>query len=218
MRLRASWPQLVIVAAACAFCWPVFTGRIMSPADMLLLWLPWKHALASQFPGFRQPYNPMFDPIQQYLPWRIYATESLRAGLVPLWNPYQFMGTPFLANLQSTLLYPPNVPFLITGAAHGFGVSAILHLSIGGLLMFAFLRALDLRPAAALLGALVFMFNGFTVTWLTYPTLSLWTLMWLPGILLTYERASRSRSGRRCVRCYWGRSSSGGTCRSLRTW
>ena len=191
MRVRAYWPQLVIVAAACGFCWPVFTGRIMSPADMLLLWLPWKHALASQFPDFRQAYNPMFDPIQQYLPWRVYATESLRAGLVPLWNPYQFMGTPFLANLQSTLLYPPNVLFLLTGAAHGFGVSAILHLSIGGLLMFAFLRALDLRPAAALLGALVFMFNGFTVAWLEYPTLSLWTLMWLPGILLTYERATR---------------------------
>ena len=191
MRLRAYWPQLVIVAAACAFCWPVFAGRIMSPADMLLLWLPWKHALASQFPDFHQPHNPMFDPIQQYLPWRIYATESLRAGLVPLWNPYQFMGTPFLANLQSTLLYPPNVLFLVTGAAHGFGVSAILHLILGGLGMFALLRSLALRPAAALLGALVFMFNGFTVTWMEYPTLSLWTLMWLPGILLAYERATR---------------------------
>jgi len=188
----ARWPVLVIIAAACLFCWPVFTGRIMSPADMLLLFLPWKHALASQFPGFHHPHNPMFDPIQQYLPWRIYAVESLRSGLVPLWNPYSFMGTPFLANLQSTLLYPPNLIFLLTGAAFGFGVSAILHLILGGLLMYAFLRTLALRPAAAALGALVFMFNGFTVTWLEFPTLSLWTFMWLPGVLWTYERAART--------------------------
>ncbi len=188
---RAYWPMVVIVAAACAFCWPVFIGRIMSPADMMLLFLPWKHALASQFPGFHGPHNPMLDPIQQYLPWRMYAVESLRSGVVPLWNPYSFMGTPFLANLQSALLYPPNVLFLLTGAAYGFGVSAILHLIAGGLLMYAFLRTLDLRPAAATLGALVFMFNGFTVTWLEYPTLSLWTFMWLPGVLVTYELAVR---------------------------
>jgi hypothetical protein len=175
------------VVAACVFCWPVFLGRIMSPADMLLLMLPWK-SLAPQF-GFTQPHNPMLDPIQQYLPWRIYAVQSLRAGLVPLWNPYSFLGTPFLANLQSTLLYPPNVLFLIFGAAHGFGVSAIFHLAMGGLFMLAFLRALGLRPAAGVFSALVFMFNGYTVAWLEYPTLSLWTFMWLPGILLCYERA-----------------------------
>jgi hypothetical protein len=186
--LRRYWPQAAVVVAACAFCWPVFLGRIMSPADMLLLMLPWK-PLAAQFPEFVRPHNPMLDPIQQYLPWRIYAVQSLRAGLVPLWNPYSFLGTPFLANLQSTLLYLPNVLFLIFGAAHGFGVSAIFHLAMGGLCMLALLRTLGLRPAAGVLGALVFMFNGYTVAWLEYPTLSLWTFMWLPGILLCYERA-----------------------------
>jgi hypothetical protein len=184
------WPIAVIVLSACAFCWPVFAGRLMLPADMCLLMLPWK-ALQSQFPGFHRAYNPMLDPIQQYLPWRIYAVESLREGFIPLWNPYAFCGTPFLANLQSTVLYPLNLLFLITGARYGFGVSAILHLILGGLFMYAFLRTLALLPAAALLGALVLMFNGWTVTWLEYPTLSLWVFMWLPALLLCYERALR---------------------------
>ena len=187
---RTWWPAPAIVAAACAFCWPVFAGRIMLPADMCLLMLPWKE-LQEQF-GFHRPHNPMFDPIQQYLPWRIYAVESVRSGFVPLWNPYAFCGTPFLANLQSTLLYPLNLLFLTTGAKHGFGVSAILHLALGGLFMYALLRTLELRPAAALLGALVLMFNGFTVAWLEFPTLSLWVFMWLPAMLLCYERAVRA--------------------------
>ena len=182
------WPLLFIFGAACAFCWPVFMGKIMSPADMCLLMLPWK-SLQSQFPEFHRAYNQMLDPIQQYLPWRIYAVESLRSGVIPLWNPYSFCGTPFLANLQSTVLYPPNLLFLITGARYGFGVSTILHLTLGGWFMYWFLLELRLRHPAALFGALVFMFNGFTVTWLEYPTLSLWVLMWLPGILLCYEKS-----------------------------
>ncbi|MFB3881140.1 MAG: YfhO family protein [Armatimonadota bacterium] len=186
----AWWPVAVIIASACAFCWPVFAGRIMLPADMCLLMLPWK-SLQAQFPDFHRPHNPMLDPIQQYLPWRIYAVESLRTGIIPLWNPYAFCGTPFLANLQSTVLYPLNLLFLLTGAAQGFGVSAILHLIIGGLFMYAFLRTIALSPAAGLVGALVLMLNGWVVTWLEYPTLSLWTFMWLPGLLLCYERALR---------------------------
>jgi hypothetical protein len=185
---RPWWPALIIPAAACVFCWPVFLGRIMLPADMCLLMLPWQ-SLMPQFPGFERVYNPMFDPIQQYLPWRIYAVESLRAGFIPLWNPYAFCGTPFLANLQSTVLYPLNLLFLITGARHGFGISAVLHLTLGGLFMYAFLRALALRPAASLFGALILMFGGFTVTWLEFPAISLWVLMWLPAVLLCYERS-----------------------------
>jgi hypothetical protein len=190
-RAGRHWPALIILGAACAFCWPVFAGRIMLPADMCLLMLPWR-ALQSHFPDFHRPYNPMLDPIQQYLPWRIYAVESVRAGFVPLWNPYAFCGTPFLANLQSTLLYPPNLLFLIAGARHGFGVSAILHLTLGGLFTYAFLRTLGLCAVAALFGALVLMFNGVTVAWLEFPTLSLWVFMWLPAILLCYERSLRA--------------------------
>ncbi len=186
----AWWPALTIFGAACAFCWPVFLGRVMLPADMCLWMIPWS-ALRDQFPPLDRIYNPMFDPIQQYLPWRIYAVDSLRAWFVPLWNPYAFCGTPFLANLQSTLLYPPNLLFLLTGARHGFGISAILHLTLGGLFTYGFLRTLDLRRPAAVFGALVVMCNGYTVTWLEYPTLSLWVFMWLPAMLLCYERSLR---------------------------
>jgi len=185
------WAVAVIVAAACGFCWPVFLGRVMLPADMCLLMLPWRE-LQGQFPDFYRPHNPMLDPIQQYLPWRIYAVESIRSGFVPLWNPYAFCGTPFLANLQSTVLYPLNAIFLLTGARQGFGVSAILHLILGGLFMFALLRTLSLRRPAALFGALVVMFNGFTVAWLEFPTMSLWVFVWLPALLLCYERAVRT--------------------------
>ena len=54
----------------------------------------------------------------QYLPWRQFAFDQLRAGRFPLWNPYQFSGTPFFGDPQSALLYPPNwLNFVLTPSA-----------------------------------------------------------------------------------------------------
>jgi hypothetical protein len=44
----------------------------------------------------------------QYLPWRQFAFDQIRSGHFPLWNPYQFSGTPFFGDPQSAMLYPPN--------------------------------------------------------------------------------------------------------------
>ena len=62
------------------------------------------------WPG--RPKNPLLDPLQQYWPWRRFACRWLLRGEVPLWNPHSFSGYPFLANLQSAILYPPNLIFL----------------------------------------------------------------------------------------------------------
>ena len=69
------------------------------------------------------PWNPlMYDSIGQFYPWRSYAGASISHGSIPLWNPYQFCGAPFLANSQSAVLYPGNLLFYIlpTKAAAGW--------------------------------------------------------------------------------------------------
>jgi len=195
----AWWHSLLPLGLACILCWPVFAGRIMVPADNLLVLPPW-NAHRQEF-GSGVTQNEMLDPIQQYLPWRHFAVDSVRAGVIPLWNPYSYCGAPFLANLQSAVLYPLSALFLLTGAARGFGISAILHLFLGGLFMLGFLRALRLRPLPSLLGAVVFMLNGFTVSWLEYPTLALWTTMWLPLALWLLELAISRRRWSYAIGC-----------------
>jgi len=51
----------------------------------------------------------MHGPIFEYYSWRHYARERIRAGEVPLWNPYELGGNVLLANSQSAVLYPPNL-------------------------------------------------------------------------------------------------------------
>src|SRR5690348_12229256 len=38
-----------------------------------------------------------YDQAKSYYPWQVFINNSLRDGVVPLWNPYSFGGTPFLA-------------------------------------------------------------------------------------------------------------------------
>ncbi len=53
------------------------------------------------------------DGVSLFWPWRTFARHSLQTGILPLWNPYSQCGMPFLSNLQTSVLYPPNVVYWI---------------------------------------------------------------------------------------------------------
>lgn len=175
-----------------AWLWPVtLGGRLLSPADMLMVMQPWK-AHAREL-GFQRVQTPFLDAIQQHYPWRKFAAEQLRQGEVPLWNPYMFCGTPFVANNQSAVFYPETWLFALMAPERAFGWSALVSLILGGSFMFYFLRLLGLRRTAALAGTLPFLMSGFLVGWLLLPTVRA-VPMWLPLMLLAYELAVRRRS------------------------
>ncbi|NPV46903.1 MAG: hypothetical protein HPY69_08085 [Armatimonadetes bacterium] len=175
-----------------AWLWPVtLGGRVLTPADMLMVMQPWK-AHAREM-GFRRVQMPFLDAIQQHYPWRKFAGERLRAGEIPLWNPYMFCGAPFVANNQSAVFYPETWLFALMPAERAFGWAALLSLTMGGSFMYAFLRLLGLRRSSALAGAVPFTMSGFVAGWLLLPTVRA-VPMWLPLMLWSYELAVRRRS------------------------
>jgi hypothetical protein len=189
---RELTPLLVIAALALGMMWRVtLAGRVMAPADLLLLMEPWKHH-AGQFPEFHQAYNPILDAIQQFYPWRQYAGQSLRSGLVPLWNPYELCGNPFVGNNQSAVFYPETWLHALMPTERALGWATVLHFFASGALMYWFLRVLRLRRPAALIGAIAFMFNGFFVGWLCLPSFRS-VPAWLPGMLAAFELTARRR-------------------------
>ena len=50
------------------------------------------------------------DAFTYFTPYWAYRMAELRAGHLPLWNPYLFLGVPFLANPQAAVLYPLHWP------------------------------------------------------------------------------------------------------------
>jgi len=186
---RLLWPYLLLAVLAVGFCSrALLGGKALLPLDLTLRMAPWRCYAQERFPGFERVANPMLDPIQQYYPWRHYAVSQLQAGRLPLWNPHAFSGTPFLANLQSALFYPPNLLFLVMPLWLAFTLGAALHLFLAGACMYGLCRAWHLSPWPALLGATAYMLNGFTVAWLEYPAFGLWVVAWLPLALLVADK------------------------------
>ncbi len=188
-----------MVAASLLLLWPcLFGGRILLPLDLLPVMGPFR-AHPERFPDWPgHPYNPLLDPVQQYWPWRLFACKWLLRGEIPLWNPHAFSGYPFLANLQSALLYPFNLLFLSFAARgateEGFGWSALLHLLLGCAWAYFLFRRWRISPAGACLGALAFSFSGWRMAWLEYPTVSMWVMTWLPACWLAVDYVCRRPS------------------------
>jgi len=187
----ADWAcAAVLVLLPALFLAPsLFGGRVLLPADLMLLSSPWRDAGRVAYPEFRYAHNGMFDPLCQHYPWKTYYSRSFRAGRIPLWNPYEFGGQPFAATGQPAVFYPPNLLFALIDPARAFGFVAFFHLALAGLSLFALAREMGCRPAASLAGAIAFQFTGLFVVTLEF-TSYLATMAWLPLIVLALRRVA----------------------------
>ena len=161
----------------------VFLGYAFLPADMLYHFQPWGE---SKMPEKDYQWNPLlWDSVAQFYPWRNFLGESLRRGFLPLWNPYQFCGTPFYANGQSAIFYPFNWLTAILGKMF-MGINAFLHLFLAGLLLYLFLRKIKVPPYPSLLASASYMLSDFITAWLPLPTAAS-SSVWAPLSLLAIE-------------------------------
>src|SRR5919197_5474946 len=96
-----------------------------------------------------------YDAFVYFYPQRTFLARSLLEGRLPLWNPYLFLGAPFLANPQTAVLYPPSWLFLIGPVYLGYTVQLVLHALLASIATyFLARRAFGVTPAAAVIGGL----------------------------------------------------------------
>ena len=122
------------------------------------------------------------DAFGYFLPAHAYEAERLAAGQLPLWNPYQGAGVPFLAMLQPGALHPARLLALLTTPADAMGWSAFAHLLLALLGTYALCRRVGTRPIPAAMGAIVFA-TAFALPWLSATSL-LESGAWLPLLAL----------------------------------
>jgi hypothetical protein len=92
-------------------------------------------------------------------PNALFQRESFWHGEIPLWNPLNNCGIPFLAQWNTTALYPPSLVYLLLPVAQGLDLFLLLHLFWAGLGMyFLASRWTGNRLAATVAGA-AFTFN-----------------------------------------------------------
>jgi hypothetical protein len=181
----------VLAAVLALLFWrALFQDRVLAPTDIIFTSAFFGETAP---PGFSRPRNPLlFDQVYQFAPWRRFTRELLKAGELPLWNPYSLAGTPLVATQQSAVFYPINLLLLAVPFERTFVWSAILRLWTAGMLTFLLARRLRLAPLPSLIAALGFMLSGFLIVGIGHPHTGV--AIWLPGIALAVEVAVAART------------------------
>jgi hypothetical protein len=124
-----------------------------------------------------------------FWPMKAYTAARWAGGETPLWNPLSGCGEPWMAQLQTGVFYPPDLVFLLPGAAGPFA-SIALHLAIAAAGMAAWLAGLGRSRLASLAGAAIWAGGGAFVSLI--PVLNNFaTAAFLPWIFLGAQRAVR---------------------------
>ena len=116
--------------------------------------------------------------------------ESFWRGEIPLWNPLNNCGVPFLAQWNTQVLYPPALFYLLFPLSWSLGVFCLLHLFWGGLGMFFLAHRWTKNNFAAAFAGIVFTFNGLMFSSLVWPA-TVAGLAWMPWVVWLTARACR---------------------------
>ncbi|MET0154251.1 MAG: hypothetical protein ABW298_16800 [Candidatus Binatia bacterium] len=127
------------------------------------------------------------DTLFFFVPYKQLLAERVARGELPLWNPYIYMGTPLLASLANSALYPLNLLLALWPFPRAFDLFLLAHYLLGTAGMWGFLRQIGLGPAAAGLGSLVFGIGGFMVSLMSL-TNHLQGSSWAPWALFFWHR------------------------------
>ena len=119
-----------------------------------------------------------------------FQQQCLMHGELPLWNPYNNCGAPFLAQWNTMPLYPPALFYLALPPTWSLGVFSLLHLWWAGIGMYFLARRWTGNNFSAAFAGTVFAFNGWTINLLMWPS-HIATFAWMPWVVLAVELAWR---------------------------
>lgn len=190
IKIKILAPILILLTITCVLFSPfLLKGQIPLPADIALgAYHPFRDVVwQGRTAGFPVKNLTIFDPIRQMYPWRFLAIQTIKSGHWPLWNPYQFAGTPLLAQIFTAVFYPANILFFLFNFKFSWGLLIFLQPILVSLFTYLFLRNLKLSQLAALLGGIVFAFSSFLMMRLEWSIVG-HTAAWLPLALLAVDK------------------------------
>jgi len=126
----------------------LFLVAFLAMLPVVLLWHPLK-----------------WDLIDQAYPWKYFIGECLQEGILPLWNPYQLLGSPIHADPQSSAWYPFTwaIGYLFGYDIYTVSLDFFIHIFLAGMGMFYLGRQLKFRNDTAFFMAVSYMLSGFFI-------------------------------------------------------
>jgi hypothetical protein len=183
---------LAIVGLAMLFMGEsLLPDKMLAPLDIMMGLRPWSKTEYQ----VADVYNALpSDKIFYIHPIKVLVGQGWRTG-IPLWEPRLLSGYPIIGNAQAGIFYPGILPYIFLSGADASDLVALLHLIVAGLGAYAYLRVIQCKPLAALLGGIILMLNGILGVWLMWDSVA-GAMVWLPWALWALRwRCVRDDSG-----------------------
>ncbi len=188
------WLILVLLVIPIVFFLPVtLGGRTLIPADNLYQYEPWA-SMREEVGVPETPHNGLLsDLVLQNYQWKTFIRQNISDGEIPLWQPNQFSGTPFLANGQHSALYPFSVIYYVLPLEMAYGWFTVIQLWLAALWMYLYIRGIGLSRVAGMVAAVTVQLSSFFIVATVHPMIQA-SAAWLPLILLMIEFTIQRRS------------------------
>ncbi|PJF21293.1 MAG: hypothetical protein CUN56_11840 [Phototrophicales bacterium] len=173
---RHDWQAIIVLI----LLWALFFWRILTPNT------------------YDQASFVESDYSGQFVTFGAYQYARFSNGEIPLWNPYNNGGLPFIADTQAAVFYPPRLLTIALSSAWTYAslqVEVALHVLLYTLLMYALIRRMTLGKQysvlAAFIGAITAGYGGFMTGYPPLQVALLEAAIWLPLVILGILEATR---------------------------
>jgi hypothetical protein len=128
-----------------------------------------------------------------FYPMKSFLTAALKSGSMPFWCSSIFCGSPFMSDMQAGVFYPPSLLFILLPLPWSFNVYVALHVFLALCFFYLFIKGMGLSKEAALLTSVSYGFGSYVISSVNLLN-NLSTLIWLPAVLWSFERARKKGS------------------------
>ncbi len=127
------------------------------------------------------------DNLIQNFPLRVLVGRIMDTGHYPLWNAFDWSGTPLLAGFNAGALYPLTLLFAVVPPALAWCLGEGFTFVLGALGLYCFLKGEGVQPWSAALGSTVWTMSGaFSGQWVHIATVQ--AASWVPWALVSVQR------------------------------
>ncbi len=188
------YPLVFFLGIALAFFYKFFLGYLPFPGDLLISeYTPWKtYSYLGYNPGSYPNKAQYFDVLRQLYPWKSLVLTELKNGFVPLWNPYNFSGTPLLANFQSAPFYPLGFIYFFMDQKIAWVLLIFFQPFLAGYFTYLYSRTITISKWGSIFAGISYGFSFFMIVWIEYNTIGQ-VILWLPLALLSVEKILASQ-------------------------
>lgn len=136
--------------------------------------------------------SPYTDIRSYFYPILSFGFDVLSEGKIPLWNPYIYGGTPFIATLQAAIFYPLNCLYLILPISKAINWTIFLHLFLSGVFTYYLLKNYGRSRFGATVASIVYIFSAPHIMHIFAGHMVLLaTIVWTPLMFLFLDRFIR---------------------------